>query len=173
MTPTGPRLPGVASPGWRTAASTRISCSGWTSRDPTPCAPNRRSRGPARRVCVAPLRRPFGGRQRPSTTSEHAYQRMSMHADNARNSATCSLAPDRCLAGFGLGARFVALNSAAHAGRVALIWPARAGRRLWAGRGSRGVCAARSSGAFPARTPLLVRVMEERDGCSGHWDGPA
>jgi hypothetical protein len=33
------------------------------------------------------------------------------------------------LAGFGLGVRSVALTSAAHAGRVALIWPARTGRR--------------------------------------------
>ena len=72
--------------------------------------------------------------------------------------ATCSLLSDRCLAGFGLGARFVALISAAHAVRVALIWPALAGRRLWAGRGSRAVCAARSSGALPARTPLSDRV---------------
>src|SRR5918994_2364603 len=50
------------------------------------------------------------------------------------------------------GARPVALTSAAHAGRVALIWPARAGRRSTGGRGSRGVCGARSSGALHART---------------------
>jgi hypothetical protein len=38
------------------------------------------------------------------------------------------LPQDRRLARLGLGARFVALNSAARAGRVALIWPARTGR---------------------------------------------
>src|ERR1035437_302060 len=35
-----------------------------------------------------------------------------------------SLLHDRCLARLGLGARAVALNAAAHACRVALIWPA-------------------------------------------------
>jgi len=35
-----------------------------------------------------------------------------------------SLRYDRCLARLGLGARAVALTSAAHASRVALIWPA-------------------------------------------------
>lgn len=34
------------------------------------------------------------------------------------------LTQDRCLARLGPGARAVALTSAAHAGRVALIWPA-------------------------------------------------
>jgi Transposase len=40
------------------------------------------------------------------------------------------------LAGFGLGVRFVALTSAAHAWRVALIWPARPGVAPRAGSGS-------------------------------------
>ena len=44
------------------------------------------------------------------------------------------------LARLGLGARPVALISAAHAGRVALIWPARVGCRWMGGSGSRGVC---------------------------------
>jgi hypothetical protein len=46
------------------------------------------------------------------------------------------LCQDRCLARLGLGTRFVALTSAAHAGRVALIWPARAGCCRGMGRGS-------------------------------------
>jgi hypothetical protein len=41
--------------------------------------------------------------------------------------------PRRCLAGCRRGARPVALTSAAHAGRVALIWPVRAGRRSVSG----------------------------------------
>jgi hypothetical protein len=64
-----------------------------------------------------------------------------------------SLPQDRCPARLGPGARAVALTSAAHAGRVALSWPARSGRRPRAGRGARGVCSARSSGALPARQP--------------------
>src|SRR5262245_61567704 len=55
------------------------------------------------------------------------------------------------LARFGPGVRLVALISAAHAGRVALIWPARAGCRFRARRGSRRVCRTRSSVALPAR----------------------
>jgi hypothetical protein len=60
---------------------------------------------------------------------------------------------DRCLTRLGLGARTVALNSASHAGRVALFWPAQFRGVARAGRGSRGVCSARSSGALPARQP--------------------
>src|SRR5688572_11193691 len=65
------------------------------------------------------------------------------------------------LARLGPGARLVALISAAHAGRVALIWPVRAGRRSRARRGSRRVCHTRSSVALPARQPVVDRAMED------------
>jgi len=60
------------------------------------------------------------------------------------------LPQDRRLARLCLRARFVALNSAARAGRVALIWPARTGRCPGQGEAQEGLCAARSSGALPS-----------------------
>lgn len=76
------------------------------------------------------------------------------HRANAHFAATCFIAsgsvPGQARSRR-LGRR--SLSAAAHAGRVALSWPARSGRRPRAGRGSRGVCSARSSGALPARRP--------------------
>jgi hypothetical protein len=63
----------------------------------------------------------------------------------------------------------VALTSAAHARRGALIWPALT-RSPQARRGSRGVCSARSSGALPARQPpsgCRPRPQGDR-GCLGN-----
>ena len=66
------------------------------------------------------------------------------------------LPQDRCLARLGPGARVVALTSAAHArscgSHLACVDPGTAR----AGRGSRGVCSARSSGALPARQPHRI-----------------
>jgi hypothetical protein len=53
----------------------------------------------------------------------------SLAREPSRTAATCSMDPGRCLAGCCPDVRSVALTAAAHAGRVALIWPARVGRR--------------------------------------------
>jgi hypothetical protein len=48
------------------------------------------------------------------------------------------LTQDRCLARLGPGARAVALIAAAHAGRVALIWPAQSRASLGPGEAQEG-----------------------------------
>jgi hypothetical protein len=88
----------------------------------------------------------------------------------------------RCPAGCRPGGRPVALTSAAHAGRVALFWPAR-GRASLDGREwlKSGVCGARSSGALLARGQdgsEHRRIHGQGSGRSGRGsgrgrDGPA
>src|SRR5262249_54489832 len=94
-------------------------------------------------------------------TNDHAGSCMNCADRTTSIRLLVDLPQDRCLARLGSGARLVALNSAARAGRVALIWPARA-RVPWAGRGSRGVCSARSSGALPARPAQSGFGQEEQ-----------
>jgi hypothetical protein len=81
--------------------------------------------------------------------AEHLPRWVRRHFETYSSRLLVDLSQDRCLARLGLGARLVALISAARAGRVALIWPARAGRR-GQGEAQEGVCSARSSGALLA-----------------------
>ena len=70
------------------------------------------------------------------------------------------LTQDRCLARLGPGARVVALISAAHAGRVALIWPAYPGRRQGQERLKRGLPSSKPR-CPPGSTTTTVRASEE------------
>src|SRR5215469_6894752 len=81
------------------------------------------------------------------------------------------LLEDRCLARLGSGARFVALISAARAGRVALIWPARTGCR---GRGEAQEGFAQLEVAVPSwPVQYVCRGQEEADEPGHYRDGPA
>src|SRR5512146_278918 len=82
------------------------------------------------------------------------------------------LPQDRCLARLGSGAWFVALFSAACAGRVALIWPARTGYRH--GRGEAQEGSVQPGVAVPSwLAKISIIGQEEQDEPRDHRDGPA
>jgi hypothetical protein len=71
-----------------------------------------------------------------------------------------------------LGTRFVALISAARAGRVALIWPARTGCRDERGEAQEG--SVQLEVAVPSWLGKISMIgQEEQDEARDHRDGPA